>query len=148
MPVWGIKSVIAPSANPEIYFPPGTELILRLTAPIEVHSYAGKPVAITSFEPDEISELRQLLKSSPQQAQMGTHPSDLVNLLFLGSREEMDRAFHAAGWSRAERRSPMSLYRMYHALAERIGYGRAPMDTLTLNAMTLSGVTRRRKADL
>lgn len=30
-PIWGMKFLIAPSANPEIYFPMGTELILRLT---------------------------------------------------------------------------------------------------------------------
>jgi LssY C-terminus len=134
-PVWGIKSMIAPSANPEIYFPPGTELILRLTAPIEVRSSAGKPVGITSFSPDEVSEVHHMLNGSAQRALMGTHPSDLVNLLFLGSREEMDRAFHAAGWSQAERKSPMSLYRMYHALTRRIGYSRAPMNTLTLNGV-------------
>jgi hypothetical protein len=134
-PVWGIKSMVAPSANPEIYFPAGTELILRLTAPIEVRASAGKPVGITSFSPDEVSEVRQLLKGSAQRARMGTRPSDLVNLLFLGSGEEMARAFHAAGWSRAERKSPMSLYRMYHALTRRIGYKRAPMNTLTLNGV-------------
>jgi hypothetical protein len=134
-PAWGIKSLIAPSANPEIYFPPGTELLLRLTAPIEVRSSAEGPVDITSFSPDEVSEVRHLLKGSAQRARMGTHPSDLVNLLFLGSREEMDRAFHAAGWRQAERKSPMSLYRMYHALTRRIGYKRAPMNALTLNGV-------------
>jgi hypothetical protein len=135
VPVWGVKSTIAPSANPEIYFPPGTELILRLTAAIEVRSSASRPIGITSFSPDEITEVHRLLKGSAQRARMGTHPSDLVNLLFLGSREEMDRAFHAAGWSRAERKSPMSLYRMYHALTERVGYRRAPMNALTLNGV-------------
>jgi hypothetical protein len=134
-PVWGVKSMIAPSANPEIYFPPGTELILRLTAPIQVPSSPEKPVGITSFSPDEIDEVHHLLNGSEPRARMGTHPSDIVNLLFLGSRAEMDRAFHAAGWSQAERKSPMSLYRMYHALTRRIGYSRAPMNTLTLNGL-------------
>jgi hypothetical protein len=133
VPVWGIKSMIAPSASPEIYFPSGTELILRLTAPVEVRSSARGPVGVTSFPSDEINEVHQLLKGSPQRARLGVHPSDFVNLLFLGSREELDRAFHAAGWSQAERKSPMSLYRMYYALTRRIGYRRAPMNTLTLN---------------
>jgi hypothetical protein len=133
--VWGIKSTVAPSANPEIYFPPGTELILRLSAPIQVCSSASGPAGITSFSPDEVRELRHLLNGSAQRARLGTHPSDLVNLLFLGSRGELDRAFHAAGWSRGERKSPMSLYRMYHALTRRIGYKRAPMNTLTLNGV-------------
>jgi LssY C-terminus len=135
-PVWGIKSVIAPSANPEIYFPPGTELILRLTAPIEVSSSGEEPVGITLFSPDEVSEVHRLLKGSAQQArQQGTHPSDVVNVLFLGSREELDRAFYAAGWSQADGKSPLSLYRMYDALTKRVGYRRAPMNTLTLNGV-------------
>jgi hypothetical protein len=134
-PVWAIKSVIAPSANPEIYFPPGTELILRLTAPIGLRSSAGKPVGITSFSPDEVREIHRLLNGSAQQARLGNHPSDLVNILFLGSRVALDRAFQAAGWSQAERKSPLSLYRMYYALTTRVGYRRAPMDTLTLNGV-------------
>jgi hypothetical protein len=134
-PVWAIKSMVAPSANPEIYFPPGTELLLRLTAPIEVRSSAVRPVGINSFSPNEVREIRHLLKGSEQRARMGTHPSDLVNLLFLGSREEMDRAFHAAGWFQAEEKSPLSLYRMYDALTRRVGYKRAPMNALTLNGV-------------
>ncbi len=135
MPVWAIKSVVAPSANPEIYFPPGTELILRLTSPVEVRSSTGRPAGIQSFSPEQVSEIHHLLNGTAQRARLGKHPSDLVNVLFFGTREEMDRAFHAAGWSRAERKSPLSLYRMYHALTERIGYRRAPMNRLTLNGV-------------
>ncbi len=133
VPVWGIKSMIAPSASPEIYFPAGTELILRLTAPTEVRSGAKRLAGVMSFPPDELREVHHLLNGSPQRARLGTHPSDFVNLLFLGSRDELDRAFHAAGWSQAERKSPISLYRMYYALTRRIGYRRAPMNTLTLD---------------
>jgi hypothetical protein len=135
VPVWGIKSVIAPSANPEIYFPAGTELLLRLTAPVEVHSSAERPVGINSFSPEELSEVEDLLNGSAQRARMGRHPSDFVNLLFFGSREEMNRAFHAGGWVQAEGKSPMSLYWMYRALTRRIGYKRAPMNALTLNGV-------------
>ena len=39
----------------------------------------------------------------------------------------MDRAFHASGWSQANRKSPISLYRMYLAIAKRYGYPREPM---------------------
>ncbi len=135
VPVTAVKSVIAPSANPEIYLPPGTELIVRLTAPIEVQSTTSKSVGITLFSADELGEIQRLLKGSAQRTREGTRPSDLVNVLFLGSREQLDRAFHAAGWSRAERKSPLSLYRMYYALTTRVGYRRAPMNTLTLNGV-------------
>ncbi|MFL6450877.1 MAG: LssY C-terminal domain-containing protein [Bryobacteraceae bacterium] len=135
VPVWCIKSVIAPSANPEIYFPAGTELLLRLTAPVEIPSSAERPVGIKPFSREELNEVEHLLTGSEQRARMGRNPSDLVNVLFSGSREEMDRAFHAAGWDQAERKSPVSLYRMYHALTRRIGYKRAPMNALTLNGV-------------
>src|SRR5690242_6001645 len=94
---------------------------------------AKRLAGVMSFPLNEISEVHHLLNGSPQRARLGAHTSDFVNLLFLGSRDELDRAFHAAGWSQAERKSPMSLYRMYHALTRRIGYRRAPMNTLTLN---------------
>ncbi len=135
VPVTAIKSVLAPSANPEIYFPPGTELIVRLTAPIGVQSAAAKPAGIRSFSAGERVEIERMLKGSAQRTREGTRPSDLVNVLFLGSREQLDRAFHAAGWSQAERKSPLSLYRMYYALTTRVGYRRAPMNTLTLNGV-------------
>jgi len=103
VPVWAAKSLIAPPANPEIYFPAGTEVILRLTAPVNIPSVNTQPLRITSISPDQTAEIHDLLKNSAQRARQGSHPSNLVNVLFLGSRERMDRAFHAAGWSRAER---------------------------------------------
>jgi hypothetical protein len=134
-PAWAIKSLIAPPANPEIYFPGGTEVILRLTAPVNIPPANTLPLRIAPFSPGEITEIRDLLKNSAQRARQGSHPSNLVNLLLLGSRQQIDRAFHAAGWSRADRKSPMSLYRLYYALTVRVGYRRAPMDTLTLNGV-------------
>jgi LssY C-terminus len=56
-------------------------------------------------------------------------------VLLIGSRKQMDRAFHASGWSQAQRKSPMSLYRMYRALTRRMGYPSAPMNSLTLNGV-------------
>jgi hypothetical protein len=90
-PVYAAKSMIAPSANPEIYFPPGTEVILRLTAPIEVRPSKERSYGISALSPAERSAVRNLLKGSPQQARMGKHPSDIINLVFFGSHEEMDR---------------------------------------------------------
>lgn len=134
-PVWATKSLIAPPANPEIYFPAGTEVILRLTAPVNIPHAHTQSLRITPFSPGEVAEIHDLVKNSAQRARQGSHPSNLVNLLFLGSRQQLDRAFYAAGWSLTEKKSPMSLYRMYYALTVRVGYKRAPMDTLTLNGV-------------
>ena len=135
-PIWGVKSVIAPSANPEIHFPTGTEIILRLsTAVILPEPKTAFLIPARSFSPDDLTEIEQLLKTSAQRARMGGRPSDIVNVLFLGSRSQLDRAFHASGWFQAQRKSPISLYRMYLALSKRYGYPRAPTNALTLNGV-------------
>jgi hypothetical protein len=134
VPVWGVKSVIAPSANPEILFPMGTELILRLSTAVTLPAPKLQFSApAKSFSPAELTDIQQLLKASEQRAYMGSRPSDIVNVMFIGGRAQLDRAFHASGWSQAQRKSPISLYRMYRALAKRRGYPRAPMNRLTLN---------------
>jgi hypothetical protein len=134
VPVMFVKFLIAPSPDAEIYFPPGTEVILRLTAPADIRKPIHAPVGVASFSAEELADVRESLDRFPlQQAENGRKPSDRVNIIFLGSREEIDRAFHAAGWSGSERRSARSLYRSYHSLVERMGYSRAPMAKLTLN---------------
>jgi hypothetical protein len=62
-------------------------------------------------------------------------PSDLINILFLGNRDEINRAFRAAGWSGAQARSILSIYKILHCMAERAGYSTAPMGRLTLNGL-------------
>jgi len=136
VPIWGVKSVIAPTANPEIRFPAGTEFILRLSTGVTVpesNTYFRFPAE--SFSPGDLNDIDQLLKSSAQRAHMGGRPSDIVNVLLIGSRNQLDSAFHASGWVQAQRKSPISLYRMYLALAKRYGYPSAPMNALTLNGV-------------
>jgi hypothetical protein len=131
-----VKVVIAPSANPEIYFPAGTELILRLTTAVTLPVLNTDSFLPTkSFSRGDVADIEHLLKNSAPRAYMGNRPSDIVNMLLIGSRSQMDRAFRASGWSKAQRKSPMSLYRMYHALTKRNGYPRAPMNALTLNGV-------------
>jgi hypothetical protein len=134
IPVLGVKLVIAPSANPEIDFPAGTELILRLAAAVTIPTPSTDSLVPTqSFSQSDLAAIEHLLKNSAPRAYMGDRPSDIVNMLLIGSRSQLDRAFHASGWAKAQRKSPMSLYRMYHALTKRNGYSRAPMNALSLS---------------
>jgi hypothetical protein len=135
VPILGAKCLIAPSANPEINFPAGTELLIRLTAAANVPAGNTNFDPVKPLPPRDVTEIDHLLKSSAQRAEMGTRPSDVVNLILIGSRKQMDRAFHASGWSQAQKKSPMALFRMYHALTKRYGYPSAPMNTLTLNGV-------------
>ncbi len=134
-PILAVKALIAPSANPEINFPAGTELILRLMTAVEVPAVHRNFVRIKPLSLNDAKEAAQLLKTSAPRAYIGERPSDIVNLMLIGSRAQINRAFQASGWSRAQRRSVLSLYRMYHALCKRHGYSRAPMNTLTLSGV-------------
>jgi hypothetical protein len=132
MPVMAVKFLIARSPDSEILFPAGTEFILRVTEGVRVPETAN-PLRVARFTAQDEAEVHQILEGYPERAEKGGKPSDPLNILFLGSAQQIDRAFRAAGWSGAERTSPMSIYRMYHCLVERRGYKRAPMGKLTLN---------------
>lgn len=138
VPVWGVKLVIARSPDPEIYFPPGTELILRLTAELDVPGPGVMPDVLAQLSASDVADVHRILAELSQQwtDKRNNHPSDLLNIVFLGSRESISRAFQAAGWSVAQGHSPMSVYRIYHSMVQRIGYSTAPMGHLTLNGVT------------
>jgi len=133
LPFWGVKSLIAPSTSPEIYFPAGTEFVLRLIQPLDISGLPLASPAISSFSVEEIADFRKQLRSSHACARSGKQLSDQVNLVMVGTRQEIHRAFESAGWVTAEGRSPLALYRMYNALTKRVGYRRAPMKVLSLN---------------
>ncbi len=137
-PVLGVKCLIARSPDPEIYFPAGTEIILQLTAKVDIPDASAPQPRVPALSPPDIADARQLLRDLPEQrTERAPHqPSDSINILFLGSRASLDRAFHAAGWSGAQRSSMRSVYRMYHCMVQRMGYSMAPMGNLKLNGMT------------
>lgn len=136
--VLGIKTIIARSPDPEIYFPVGTEMILELTSPADIPSSSVAQDGFAPLPAKETAEAQRILARLPEQRtdRGHNHPSDLVNILFFGSRGAIDRAFEAAGWSGAQQRSLRSIYRMYHCMVQRIGYSMAPMGNLTLNGVT------------
>jgi LssY C-terminus len=138
VPLLGIKSLIARSPDPEIYFPAGTEMILQLTAEADVRSHGVPQNDIAPLSAAEMADVTRVLAKLPQQRtdRGPNHPSDLINILFLGSRESLNRAFQAAGWSGAQRSSLRSIYRMYHCMVQRMGYSMAPMGKLMLNGVT------------
>ncbi|MGI8959687.1 MAG: LssY C-terminal domain-containing protein [Bryobacteraceae bacterium] len=138
VPLLGVKSLIARSPDPEIYFPAGTEIILELTAEADIRSSGVAHDNVAPLSAAEMADINRVLAKLPQQRtdRGPNHPSDLINILFLGSRESITRAFQAAGWSGAQRNSIRSIFRMYHCMVQRIGYTMAPMGKLMLNGVT------------
>lgn len=137
LPFLGIKVVIARSPDPEIYFPAATEFVLRTTAEANVPASKTPSTTISPLSSEDMADVHRILAKLPEQhTNRGrNHPSDLVNILFLGKRDAITRAFAAAGWSGAHRSSVITIYRMYHCMVQRIGYSMAPMGQLTLNGL-------------
>ncbi len=60
-------------------------------------------------------------------------PSDLTNVVFLGTPAAVERAFRAAGWVRADRLNTTTGFLTLRSIAENQQYHRAPMSTLLLD---------------
>jgi hypothetical protein len=134
--MWFVKTLVVQVPEPEIYYRPGTELTLTLTRALPLNAYAESESeeAAPRLTPVERVNIDPLVEELPDRAYApNNRPSDIVNVLFLGSREELSTAFDAAGWEQAQHRSFRTGIRNIRAVAEGRGYNRAPMSSLMVN---------------
>ena len=126
------KSAMVKEADAEIVYEAGTDMILETTQPV---NWSG-PATIgpAPGEIPNVPELEQLVNRQPFQttAESPPKPSDITNLMFAGTEEELTGAFAAAGWSTAAALSATSKIETFRAIAENRGYKEAPMSTLLL----------------
>lgn len=59
-------------------------------------------------------------------------PSDFTNLLFLGTKDQVQNAFASAGWTAASSLGPNSVLESAQAIIESRGYKEAPVSMLRL----------------
>jgi hypothetical protein len=124
-----MKGAVVQKPDTEIRLEAGTELCLNLTEPHGVE----KAYPITDVRPiEDEEELAKLVNELPMRttAEKPPKPSDLTNLLFVGTREQIEKAFHAAGWSPAAELNAATGLETMRAVLEQRGYKEAPMSTL------------------
>jgi len=135
---FAIKSVLMQVPEPEIYLPSGAELTLTLTeplrAPVLTDAADGTPRELT---PEERENLAGVIARLPERTSSthDTHPSDLINLVLIGSREHISAAFDAAGWTQARPYSFHANWKSAMAIAFNHSYLDAPMSHLLVNDM-------------
>ncbi len=118
--------------EPEIYYAAGTDIRLKTTSPVSslptlVKDVPDAPLADTS-------RLDAWVQQMPQRSTTKKSISaDLLNLVFLGSREQVQAAFHEAGWHNSDPVSKHSFERNFYALLNNSGYAQQPMTTLLLD---------------
>jgi hypothetical protein len=125
------KSSVIKKSDVEISYEPGTEFDLVLIGPANVPSNLSPP-NVQPIEPE--NELHAVVNRQPFRttAQKPLKPSDITNLMFIGSREKLEAAFTAAGWAAAEQLNAKSGLETVAAVAENRGYKEAPMSILLL----------------
>jgi hypothetical protein len=128
-----VKSAMFQEPDPEIVYDAGVEMTLKLAKAAEWTGGAGAQPAITAISPAD--ELYSMVNSQPWRTTTeGTStPSDLTNLMFLGSEEQLTAAFEAAGWSSAAQLNAVSKIEVVRAVAESRGYKEAPVSVLMLD---------------
>ena len=132
---WLIKSFVVQLPEPEIYYPAGTELTLRLTRPLTAMAAPRKePAATAATSREDLDDLLQVIAHTPPRTidPESGRASDLTNVLLLGSRQQIETAFESAGWTEADQDSIKSRIKCIRAAAEIHGYA-APMSPLLLN---------------
>jgi hypothetical protein len=119
--------------NPNIDYDAGVELTIKLTAPLEWNGAKTGPEAKLQPFPNEAA-LPDLVNQQPFRtvAANPPKPSDMTNLMFIGTEAELRAAFEKAGWSSAAKLSSASKLETARALIEDRGYKEGPMSILLL----------------
>ena len=119
--------------EPEIYLPSGTDLRLKLESDLSGLNPLGPPAAnpVDVAEQVELEHLAQSIRQHTTTSRMVD--ADLVNLAFLGSREQVESAFRHAGWNTSDVSSKRTFINSFYAFLNDSGYAKAPMRPLLLD---------------
>lgn len=122
-------------SEPEISFPEGTEMLAELTAPLNLPASTAQTIPPIATTDAEKNELREIVRDLPFRTYTDVShiPSDMTNLIFIGSSDALERAFAASDWVHSDPLTSETAYRTIRSIAENQGYRAAPMSTLLLD---------------
>ncbi|MBI4893991.1 MAG: LssY C-terminal domain-containing protein [Acidobacteria bacterium] len=131
----GTTAVVLNFPEAEINFPAGTEMQARLTEPLDVDTTWSTPLPKLATTEDSRRQILNQIRAMTWRTQTkgSAKPADIVNLVFLGDPEWLERAFNAAGWAAADRLSKSTGWKTFHSFAEARPYPSAPMSPMTLD---------------
>ncbi len=117
-----------------IVYDPGAELTVRLTRPLDFKDVPEGGASKLEPFPSE-SELIDMVTAQPFRtfAAKPPRPSDIANLMFIGTQAQLEKTFTEAGWSTAATLSGQSKMETMRAVVEGRGYKEAPVSLLFLD---------------
>src|SRR5262249_41620710 len=120
--------------EPEIYYPIGTDIRLKTVSDIESPAVASASRESALADKEESERIEQLVGQLPWRVTTGKHvDADLLNIVFLGSQEEVRSAFRRAGWNNADPVSRHTVLKNMYALLNNSGYAQQPMMTFLMD---------------
>ncbi len=120
--------------EPEIYLPPGTDVRVQLNVPLYVGDQPEIPRVSFQMDEYERGDVEMVLDKTASRTTTGKgRDADVVNMMFVGSREQVDSAFRAAGWMNSDQNSPHSVFRQFEAFLTLSNYPTAPVSTQFLD---------------
>jgi hypothetical protein len=115
-----------------IDYPVGTDLTLTLDQPLTVES-PSPPTAAVQIPPALAASVQTLLAAAPQRVESKSKkPGDPLNLIVIGSSDQILNAFKQAGWGEAKKLGTKSAVGTVRAMASDNGYEDAPVSQLYL----------------
>jgi len=119
-------------ADTSIEFPAGTDLLVALREPLSLEGIFP-PAVSDQLLPTVTAPMERLLAEAPQRASSKDgKPGDPLNLVVVGTADEIRRAFQEAGWAEADKLGSKSLWETVRAVAANKGYKEAPVSQLYL----------------
>jgi len=115
-----------------INYPAGADMQVVLDKPLPVEkSFA--PAATGELQAAILTAVHEVLAKASQRSstQKGT-PGDPVNLVIIGSEQEIRQAFQQAGWDIPAAQQTQSIVKTMQAVVQGQGYGVAPISNLYL----------------
>ena len=129
------KKAVIKDPDPEITYTPGVEMTLQITNKPDLSSLAAASGSYKGEPASPDPELSKIVKAEPFQtiAEKPPKPSDMTNLMYVGSQEQIEAVFAAAGWATAAALSSQSGLETVRVVVENRGYKEAPMSVLLLD---------------
>jgi hypothetical protein len=129
----GVKAGIVQEVNTDIRYEPGVEMNLRIDKAFSWNPGAGSDASLPAIATS--TDFAKFVNKQPfrRVAENPPDPSDITNLMFIGTEQEVAGAFKAAGWTTAHALNRASTMETIRAVIEQRGYKEAPVSLLLLD---------------
>ena len=99
----GFKLLFPVFPEPEIYLPAGTDLLIGLKDNVDLPKELVPASPLTGLQSDEQQSIAEVLDQLPTRTlDKKSHEADLIDMAFIGTREELAQAFQDAGWKQSD----------------------------------------------